>query len=86
MGRKIARFPLDPRHARLLIAGNEYNCLNEILIIVSALSIQSPRERPIDQQEKSDKAHEQYNDQQSDSLWFVNLWHFALLALNLHTI
>ncbi len=76
IGRNIARFPLDPRHARLLIAANEFNCLNEILIIVSALSIQSPRERPIDKQEKSDKAHEQYDDENSDFLWFVNLWHF----------
>ncbi len=76
IGRNIARYPLDPRHARLLIAANEFNCLNEILIIVSALSIQSPRERPIDKQEKSDKAHEQYDDENSDFLWFVNLWHF----------
>lgn len=76
IGKRIARFPLDPRHARLLLAANDYNCLNEILIIVSALSIQSPRERPIDKQEKSDKAHEQYNDENSDFLWFVNLWHF----------
>jgi ATP-dependent RNA helicase HrpA len=76
LGRNIAKFPLDPRHARLLMAANEYNCLNEILIIVSALSIQSPRERPIDKQEKSDKAHEQYDDENSDFLWFVNLWHF----------
>ena len=76
IGRKLARFPLDPRHARLLLAANEFNCLNEILIIVAALSIQSPRERPIDKQEKSDKAHEQYNDEDSDFLWFVNLWHF----------
>ncbi|NOG60898.1 MAG: ATP-dependent RNA helicase HrpA [Proteobacteria bacterium] len=76
IGRKIARFPLDPRHARLLLAANEFNCLNEILIIVSALSIQSPRERPIDKQEKSDKAHEQYDDENSDFIWFVNLWYF----------
>ncbi len=75
-GKKVARFPLDPRHARLLLAANEFNCLNEVLIIVSALSIQSPRERPIDKQEKSDKAHEQYDDENSDFLWFVNLWHF----------
>lgn len=76
IGRKLARFPLDPRHARLLLAANEFNCLNEILIIVAALSIQSPRERPIDKQEKSDKAHEQFNDEHSDFFWFVNLWHF----------
>lgn len=81
IGRKLARFPLDPRHARLLLAASEFNCLNEILIIVSALSIQSPKERPIDKQEKSDKAHEQYDDENSDFLWFVNLWHFYQMQI-----
>jgi ATP-dependent RNA helicase HrpA len=76
IGRKIARFPLDPRHARLLIAANDFNCLNEMLIIVAVLSIQSPRERPIDKQQKSDEAHEQFDDENSDFLWFVNLWRF----------
>ncbi len=76
IGRNIARFPLDPRHARLLIAANDFNCLNEILIIVAVLSIQSPRERPIDKQQKSDESHEQFNDENSDFLWFINLWYF----------
>jgi ATP-dependent RNA helicase HrpA len=76
IGRKIARFPLDPRHARLLLAANEFNCLNEMLIIVGVLSIQSPRERPIDKQQKSDESHEQFDDENSDFLWFINLWYF----------
>ncbi len=76
IGRNIARFPLDPRHARLLIAANDFNCLNEILIIVAVLSIQSPRERPIDKQQKSDESHEQFDDENSDFLWFINLWYF----------
>jgi ATP-dependent RNA helicase HrpA len=76
LGRKLARFPLDPRYARILIAADDYNCLNEILIIISALSIQSPRERPMDKQQKADQAHEQFNHEDSDFLWFVNLWAF----------
>jgi len=47
-----------------------------MLIIISVLSIQSPRERPIDKQQKSDKSHEQFDDENSDFLWFVNLWYF----------
>jgi ATP-dependent RNA helicase HrpA len=76
IGRKLARFPLDPRHARLLLAAHDFNCLNELLIIVSALSIQDPRERPIDKQQKADEAHQQFNDENSDFLWFINLWNF----------
>ncbi|MEO1924406.1 MAG: ATP-dependent RNA helicase HrpA [Gammaproteobacteria bacterium] len=76
IGRRVARFPLDPRHARLLLAANEFNCLNEMLIIVGVLSIQSPRERPIDKQQKSDESHQQFDDENSDFLWFVNLWYF----------
>ncbi len=76
LGRKIARLPLDPRYARILMAADEFNCLGEILIIVSALSIQDPRERPIDNAEKADKAHEQFVDENSDFLWFINIWQF----------
>jgi ATP-dependent RNA helicase HrpA len=76
IGRKLVRFPLDPRHARILLAAHEFNCLNEILIIISALSIQDPRERPIDKQQKADKSHQQFNDDDSDFLWFLNLWNF----------
>ena len=80
IGRKLARFPVDPRHARLLLAANEFNCLNEMLIIVGAFSIQTPKERPLDKQEKADKAHEPFDDENSDFLSFVNLWHFLSRA------
>lgn len=76
IGRKLVRFPLDPRHARILLAAHDFNCLHEILIIVSALSIQDPRERPIDKQQKADESHKQFSDDDSDFLWFLNLWNF----------
>ncbi len=75
-GRKLVRFPLDPRHARILLAAHDFNCLHEILIIISALSIQDPRERPIDKQQKADQSHEQFKHDDSDFLWFLNLWNF----------
>lgn len=76
IGRKLVRFPLDPRYARILLAAHDFNCLHEVLIIVSALSIQDPRERPIDKKQKADAAHEQFNHDDSDFYWFLNLWDF----------
>jgi ATP-dependent helicase HrpA len=51
LGHELAKLPLDPKIARLLLAGRQYHCLTEILIIASALSVQDPRERPLDRQE-----------------------------------
>tara|TARA_R110002096_G_scaffold3529_1_gene17340 strand:+ start:19794 stop:23714 length:3921 start_codon:yes stop_codon:yes gene_type:complete len=76
VGRKLVRFPLDPRHARILLAAHDFHCVHEILIIVSALSIQDPRERPIDKKQKADTSHQQFSDDDSDFLWFLNLWGF----------
>lgn len=76
VGQQMVRLPVDPRYARILIAANEWNCLNEILIIISGLSIQSPKERPMDMQEKADSAHAAFNHENSDFLWFLNVWNF----------
>ena len=75
-GRWIARLPVDPRMGRMLIAANDWNCLTEMLVIVSALSIQNPKERPLEAQEKADKAHSGFEDEKSDFLWYVNFWNF----------
>jgi len=76
VGKKLARLPVDPRLGRILLAAGERACLPEGLIIVSALSIQDPRERPLDAQERADEAHAQFNDERSDFVWFLNLWDF----------
>ncbi len=75
LGRQLARFPLDPRIARMLVAAREYNCLHEILIIASALAIQDPRERPHNKQQAADQKHRIYADDDSDFMGLVNLWH-----------
>lgn len=74
LGRRIARLPMDPRLARMLIAGNEQHCLKEMLIITTALTMQDPRERPMDQQQAADTAHAQFEDKKSDFLGLLNLW------------
>ncbi|KKN13036.1 hypothetical protein LCGC14_1010510, partial [marine sediment metagenome] len=73
-GRQLAKLPIDPRIARMLLAGADYNSLTEVLIIASALSIQDPRERPMDKQQAADEAHSKYKDERSDFIAFIKLW------------
>jgi len=73
-GQKIAQFPLDPKIAKMLITANKYNCLQEVLLIASFLSIQNPRERPLDFQQKSDEVHSQDFNQTSDFLAIVTFY------------
>ncbi|OZG73502.1 ATP-dependent RNA helicase HrpA [Hahella sp. CCB-MM4] len=74
VGRKLSRFPIDTRLARILLAAAEQHCLGEILVIVSALAVQDPRERPHESQQAADQKHAQWSDEQSEFLDFLNLW------------
>ena len=66
IGKQMARLPIDPKIARILLAAQKHDCMAEMLIIVSALSIQDPRERPLEYREAAAKAHERFADKQSD--------------------
>lgn len=74
IGRELARLPVDPRLGRMLLAGAEQGSLEELLIICSGLSVQDPRERPLDQQQAADEAHRKLADDKSDFLSYVKLW------------
>ncbi len=74
LGKQLARFPVDLRFARMLIAAGRTGCLEEVLIIASALTIQDPRERPFDHQQAADNAHKRYWHEKSDFLSLVSLW------------
>ena len=73
-GHELAKLPLDPKIARLLLAGRQYHCLTEILIIASALSLQDPRDRPQERREAADAAHQRFNDERSDFLAYLKIW------------
>ena len=73
-GRQLAKLPLDPRVARMVLAGKDENSLSELLIIASALSVQEPRERPHDKQQKSDEKHKAFADEHSDFIAYLNIW------------
>lgn len=73
-GRQLAKLPLDPRVARMILAARDHQCLKEVLIIASALSVQDPRERPQEAQEAADQAHRKFMDERSEFLGWVKLW------------
>jgi ATP-dependent helicase HrpA len=74
LGRQLARLPVDPRIGRMVLAAIEENCVEEVLIIASALSIQDPRERPMDKAAEADAAHAPFRDESSDFLSYLKLW------------
>ncbi|UJF20128.1 ATP-dependent RNA helicase HrpA [Vibrio sp. SS-MA-C1-2] len=76
MGRKLARLPIDPRLARMVLEAPQQNSLQEIMVVASALSIQDPRERPSDKQQQSDEKHRRFYDKESDFITFINLWNY----------
>jgi ATP-dependent helicase HrpA len=75
-GRQMARLPVDPRIARMIIESGKQGCAREILVIAAALSIQDPRERPTDNQQAADTAHRRFAQPESDFLAFVALWDY----------
>lgn len=74
LGEQMARLPIDPKIARILLAAKKHDCMAEILVIASALSIQDPRERPLGARDAAAKAHERFTDKQSDFLAYLNIW------------
>lgn len=80
-GLQLAKLPLDPRVGRMILAAKREHCLREILIIASVLSIQDPRERPMDKREAADNAHAKFAGEGSDFMSYLKLWDFFDSAL-----
>ncbi|MET3107222.1 ATP-dependent helicase HrpA [Oxalobacteraceae bacterium GrIS 2.11] len=74
LGAKLAKLPLDPRIGRMILAANEQQSLSEVLIIASALSVQDPRERPIEAQAAADLAHKKFADEKSEFVSYLKIW------------
>ncbi|SAL11503.1 ATP-dependent helicase HrpA [Caballeronia sordidicola] len=74
LGRELARLPLDPRVGRMILAARDHQSLREVLIIASALSVQDPRDRPIEAQEQADLAHKKFADERSEFLQWTKIW------------
>jgi ATP-dependent helicase HrpA len=76
LGTKLSKLPVDPRIGRIILAGDQENCLHEVLILAAALELQDPRERPFDKQQAADQAHEQFLDEESDFFSLLKVWDF----------
>ncbi len=74
LGRRLARLPIDPRLGRMILEAERLGCVREILVIAAALSLQDPRERPLEQQAQADQLHARFKDPTSDFLTWLNLW------------
>ena len=74
VGEQLARLPIDPRVARMLVAAREEGCLKEMLVIASALSVQDVRDRPLDAQTQADQAHAKFDDEKSEFSGYLRLW------------
>lgn len=77
LGKRLARLPIDPRLGRMLLASADEGCVSEVLTIVSALSVQDPRERPFEKRQAADEQHAEFNTETSDFGAWLNLWHFV---------
>ncbi|RTZ60967.1 MAG: ATP-dependent RNA helicase HrpA [Gammaproteobacteria bacterium] len=74
LGRELARLPVDPRIARILLAAVKEDCLSDMLVIAAALEVQDPREFPQERLEAARQAHARYRDEKSDFVAWLNLW------------
>ena len=82
IGRDLSRIPLDPRMARMLIEANTNGCLDDVMVIVAAMTIQDVRERPLDFQAQADQAHARFKDKTSDFLSMLKLWDYIKQTRN----
>jgi ATP-dependent helicase HrpA len=77
VGRKLARLPVDPRMARMILEADRLRCVEEVIVIAAGLSIQDPRERPADHQAQADQLHARFKDEHSDFTSYLNLWSYV---------
>ena len=75
-GRILSKFPIDPRLSKMALSAIDLGCVEQVFAIVSALSIQDPRERPHEKQQAADEKHNRFKDKQSDFISLLNLWQY----------
>ncbi|MFD3449078.1 ATP-dependent RNA helicase HrpA [Microbacteriaceae bacterium 4G12] len=76
VGRDLARLPIDPRFARMVVESKRHGTSREVMIIVAALTIQDVRERPLERRQQADEMHARFTDPTSDFLTLLNLWNY----------
>ena len=78
-GRLLSRLPADPRLGRMMVEAGRRGCLEEVTVLVAALSMQDPRERPTEERAQADELHRRFTDDTSDFSALLNLWRYLQL-------
>jgi len=81
LGNKLAKLPLDPRVGRMILAALDNASLTEVLIVAAALSVQDPRDRPMEHQQAADEAHKKFADEKSEFLSYLKIWRWFESAI-----
>jgi ATP-dependent helicase HrpA len=76
IGRDLTRLPVDPRLARMIVESKKHGVTREVLAITAGLTIQDPRERPLEKRPQADQQHARFTDQTSDFITLLNLWNY----------
>ena len=76
VGRQLSRMPIEPRFARMVLESKTHGVTREVMAIVAGLTVQDPRERPLEKREKADQMHARFADPTSDFLSLLNLWNY----------
>ncbi|CAN5620987.1 ATP-dependent RNA helicase HrpA [soil metagenome] len=76
VGQRLARLPIDPRLARMILEAERLGCVREVIVIAAALSLQDPRERPAEMRAQADQQHARFKADNSDFLTWLNLWRY----------
>ncbi len=79
-GQELAKLPLDPRVGRMILEARSRAALDEVLVIASALSVQDVRDRPLQAQQQADQAHAKFDDEKSEFVGYLKLWHWLETA------
>ncbi|PPF78746.1 ATP-dependent RNA helicase HrpA [Subtercola sp. Z020] len=76
VGRDLSRMPIEPRFARMVIESKNHGSSREVMAIVAGLTVQDPRERPLEKRQRADEFHARFTDPTSDFLTLLNLWNY----------
>ncbi len=74
LGRKMAEFPLEPQLSKMLIMSVELSCAEEILTVVSMISVENPFYRPKDKQAQADMKKAKFHQAEGDHLTLLAVY------------
>jgi len=77
VGRQLAQLPVDPRLGRMIVEADKRGCAREVMVLAAALTVQDPRERPLEKRQQADEAHKRFVDENSDFTSYLLLWQYV---------